>query len=59
MAEQTLVIRSGTLSIPFEKNYRISLCNLATGRAITEGYLPTVYVPDSNLPEWLHIKVTA
>jgi hypothetical protein len=57
MADQTLIVRTGTMRIPFERNHSIALNNFLAGRPLFDGQLPAVYVPDPILPEWLIVKV--
>lgn len=54
---ETIVIRTGTMDVPYAQNYRIALDNFQAGRPLFEGQLPAVYVPDPTLPEWLTVKL--
>lgn len=47
-ADDTVVVRflTGSVYIPFEENYRITLDNLLNGRPLHEGLLPNRIIPD-------------
>lgn len=52
-----ILIRTGTLRVPFSANYRIAIENLVADRPLFEGQKAAVYVPDPFLPEWLTIRI--
>lgn len=50
-----MMIRTGSLYVPFEENAKIARANFLAGRPFDEGWLASRHIPDPRFPEWVEI----
>lgn len=50
-------IRTGSVAIDFDGNFRRAVENMRAGRPLDDGWVQPRHVPDPSLPEWIELTI--